>query len=226
MNSNRINEDRMAEVLCRVAGLAAKTTRNAVINIKKAVEESEAEKKAWLAEQERRRFQLSIYQNRRHIQNLIALGLNNMPPHMKFLGTVTSHSVRVTPLDNGIIRATIPCDMSDAPRHFNTFRNTLQGVFDSLHNEAVDTLRDQIRADAYHLQDVFMAGILTAEEEARLLGDYDRLYRSMMERLFKVQVIAVQRQSAGISIDVEVVFNDAGLNPVNYPANIRLAMGF
>ena len=223
-NVNREAEDKLAEHLQKIASSLVSGTCHVLANAKKTLDDINKETEAYFDEQARMQARRQFIQAQRSIKELIALGLNNMPNHMKFLGNVSPHSIKVSQRDNGIIRADIPCDMTDAPRHFHIFQNVLQDVLDSLHREAVDTLRDRIMADAWHMADLILTGQWNVIEEARVMKEYNDLYRSIMERLFSVHVVSVQRQSGGISIDIETVFNDMGLSPNNYPSNIRACM--
>lgn len=223
-NVNREAEDKLAEHLQKIASSLVSGTCHVLANAKKTLDDINKETEAYFDEQARMQARRQFIQAQHSIQVLIALGLNNMPPHMKFLGNVSPHSIKVSQLDNGLIRADVPCDMTDSPKHFHIFRNVLQDVLDSLYREAIDTLRDRIRADAWHIQDLIMAGQWNIIEESRVMKEYNDLYRSIMERLFSVRVVSVQRQSGGISIDIETVFNDMGLSPNNYPSNIQACM--
>lgn len=223
-NVNREAEDRLAEHLQNLASVLVSGACNVVTNAKKLKDDIDKETEAYFEEQSRMQAYRQFIQAQRYIQVLIALGLNNMPPYLKFLGNVSPHSIKVSQLDNGLIRADVPCDMSDAPRNFHIFTDVLQDVMDSLHREAIDTLRDRIMSDAWHIQDLILTGQWNLAEDARIIREYEALYRSIMERLFSVHVVSVMRQSDGISIDIKAVFNDGGLAPCNYPFNVRSVM--
>lgn len=223
-NVNRVAEDKLAEHLQNIASCLVSGAGHVLANAKKIKEDIDKDTQDYFAAQARMQAYCQFIQVQRSIQVLIALGLNNMPDHMKFLGNVSPHSIKVTQQGNGIIRADVPCDMTDAPKNFHIFREVLQDVLDSLHREAIDTLRDRIRADTWHIQDLIMTGQWNIIEESRVMKEYNDLYQSIRDRLFSVHVVSVQRQSGGISIDIEVVYNDCGLSPRNYPANIRSCM--
>lgn len=218
---NREAEDKMSEHLRNIASSIVSGASNAVAHVKNMKKDIDKETQEYFEVQARQQAYYQFMMAQRYLKNLLALGLNNMPPHLRFLGTVSPHSIKVSMRDNGIIRAEIPCDMTDAPKNFHIFRDVLQEVMDSLHREAVDTLRDRIMVDAHHIQDLILTGQWNLEEEARIMKEYNDLYQSVMERLFGIRVVSVQRQHGGISIDIEATFNDVGMSPNNYPANIR-----
>lgn len=223
-NVNREAEDKLVEHLQNIASNLISGACHVVAHAKKIKEDIDKDTQDYFAAQARMQAYRQFIQAQHSIQVLIALGLNNMPPHMKFLGNVSPHTIRVSQRDNGIIRADVPCDMTDAPKNFHIFRDVLQDVMDSLHREAIDTLRDRIMADSWHIADLILTGQWNTVEEARIMKEYNDLYQSIRDRLFSVRVVSVQRQSGGISIDIETVFNDMGLSPCNYPSNIRSVM--
>lgn len=221
---SREAEDKLAEHLQNIASNLVSGACNVVAHAKKIRDDIDRETQEYFDEQARMQARRQFIQAQRSIKELIALGLNNMPQHMRFLGNVSPHTIKLSQKDKGLIRCDVPCDMSDAPKHFHIFRNVLQDVLDSLHREAIDTLRDRIMSDAWHIQDLILTGQWNLAEEARVIKEYTDLYRSVLDRLFSVHVVSVQRQSGGISIDIEAVFNDCGLSPCNYPTNIRSCM--
>lgn len=223
-NVNREAEDRLAVHLQNIASCLVSGAGHVLANAKKIKEDIDKDTQDYFAAQARMQAYRQFIQAQHSIQVLIALGLNNMPPHMRFLGNISPHSIKVSQLDNGLIRADVPCDMTDSPKHFHIFRNVLQDVLDSLHREAVDILRDRIMADSWNIKDLILIDQWNSAEEARVMKEYSDLYQSIRDRLFSVHVVSVQRQSGGISIDIEAVFNDCGLSPNNYPSNLRSCM--
>lgn len=219
---NRNFEDKTGEFLTNATSKLVSFIRDIIHRLKDSAEKAEEEKQAWLDEQKRRNAYLNFMKIQRYVQNLMATALNTMPAHLIFYGIISPHNLFVTLTNNGIIRVCVPCDLSNAPYHFHVFRDELQNVLDSLYRTAIDTLRNHIMSDAWYVQSATLSNQWTANEERRLLQDYHDLYISLCERLFKVTVISVQRQSSGFSVDIRAVFNDCGLHHDNYFTNLRL----